>query len=335
MKLIFKSRKNKDKDKDNKKDNSSNKLGWKKRLRQGLSKTHKHLFQNLDKVFLGQKIISPQLLEEVEELLISTDLGVNTTQQIIDHIQEQLSRKQLKDYASVKAAIRDKLLQILGDNKGGLSLEAASPLVIMMLGVNGVGKTTTIGKLAYRYRQQGKKVMLVAADTFRAAAIEQLQIWGQRVGVEVMGHQTGADPSAVVYDSLAAAQARDMDLLIIDTAGRMHTKKNLMEELKKMKRVAGKCMPGAPHETLLVLDSATGQNAIAQARQFHQDLELSGLVLTKLDGTAKGGVVIGITSELGLPIKLIGVGEDLEDLQDFDSSEFVNALFEEEYDEQD
>jgi fused signal recognition particle receptor len=198
----------------------------------------------------------------------------------------------------------------------------------MVLGVNGGGKTTTIGKLAYRYQKQGLKVLLAAADTFRAAASEQLEIWGQRAGADVIGYQQGADPSAVVYDAVQAAKARGMDLLIIDTAGRLHTKKNLMEELKKMKRVVGRCLPGAPHEMLLVLDATTGQNAVAQVRKFHQDLELTGLVLTKLDGTAKGGVAVGITSELDLPIKLIGVGEGMDDLQDFEAQEFVSALFE-------
>jgi fused signal recognition particle receptor len=303
------------------------KLGWRKRLRHGLGKTHRQLVHNLERLFRGQRVLSPQILEEVEEILISSDLGVNTTQLIIDDIQQQLGRQQLRDYESVKRAIQDRLLQVLDSDGGGLSLGATSPLVIMVLGVNGVGKTTTIGKLAHRYQRQGRKVLLAAADTFRAAAVEQLQVWGQRVGVGVIGHQPGSDPSAVAYDALAAAQARNMDLLIIDTAGRLHTKKNLMEELKKMKRVLGRCMPGAPHETLLVVDAATGQNAVAQARQFHQELELTGLVLTKLDGTAKGGVVVGIVNELGLPVKLIGVGEGLEDLQDFDAREFVSALF--------
>jgi fused signal recognition particle receptor len=298
-----------------------------------LSKTHNNLVHNLDRLFRGQHTLSTQLLDEVEEILIAADLGMSTTQIIVDDIQQQLSRKQLKDYFSVKEAIQTNLLQILADNQGGLNLNIAKPLVIMMLGVNGVGKTTTIGKLAHHYVKQGQKVILAAADTFRAAAVEQLKIWGQRVNAEVIGYQSGADPSAVVFDAVCAAQTRSVDLLLIDTAGRMHTKKNLMEELKKMKRVIARCMPGAPHETLLVLDASTGQNAIAQARQFNQDLGLTGFVISKLDGTAKGGVVFSIIKELGLPVKLIGFGEGLEDLQDFDPSAFVNALFDEEKDE--
>ncbi len=303
-----------------------NKLGWTKRLRHGLSKTRHSFVHNLERIVRGQRAITPEILDEIEELLISADLGVNTSQTVIDYIQQELKRRELKDYLSIKNGIQERLLQIIGTNHNGLNLTATTA-VIMVLGVNGGGKTTTIGKLAYRYQKQGKKVVLAAADTFRAAAVEQLKIWGQRSGAGVIGYQTGADPSAVVYDAATAAKARGADILIIDTAGRLHTKKNLMEELKKMKRVVGRCIPGAPHETLLVLDATTGQNAIIQARQFHQDLELSGLVLTKLDGTAKGGVAIGIVAELGLPIKLIGVGEGLDDLQDFDAQEFVSALF--------
>lgn len=306
----------------------NNKLSWRKRLRHGLGKTHRNLIHNLDNLFRGKRVITPEILDEVEEILISSDLGVNTTQLIIEHIKQQLKRRELKDYDSVKGAICQRLLQVLDSGPNGLRLDVAPPAVIMVLGVNGGGKTTTIGKLAYRYQKQGKKVLLAAADTFRAAASEQLEIWGRRAGVDVIGYQQGADPSAVVYDAASAAKARGMDLLIIDTAGRLHTQKNLMEELKKMKRVVSRCLPGAPHEILLVLDATTGQNAVVQARQFHQDLELTGLVLTKLDGTAKGGVAVGIVSEMGLPIKLIGVGEDMEDLQDFKAQEFVSALFE-------
>ncbi len=311
-----------------------NKSGWTKKLRQGLSKTHRNLVHNLERIVRGKREITPEILDEIEELLISADLGMSTSQTVIDYIKQELKYRELKDYLSIKNGIQERLLQILGTNHNGLNLTAA-PAVIMVLGVNGGGKTTTIGKLAYRYQKQGKKVLLAAADTFRAAAVEQLKVWGQRSGAGVIGYQTGADPAAVVYDAAAAAKARGADILIIDTAGRLHTKKNLMEELKKMKRVVGRCIPGAPHETLLVLDATTGQNAIIQARQFHQDLELSGLVLTKLDGTAKGGVAIAIVNELDLPIKLIGVGEGLDDLQDFEAQEFISALFEGEDDGED
>ncbi len=309
--------------------NLTKKKSWAKKLRRGLSKTHRNFIHKLEKLFRRHKSITPELLEEVEELLISADLGMNTTRQVVSAIERRLKRKQLKDYDSIKCAIQEKLEQILTQKCQDIAEQEISPSVILMLGVNGVGKTTTIGKMAYRYKKEGKRVMLAAADTFRAAACEQLQIWGKRVGIDVIGYQkNGADPSAVVYDAVSAAIARKIDVLLIDTAGRLHTKKNLMQELKKMKRVAAGCLSGAPHETLLVLDATTGQNAVAQANKFHQDIELTGLIITKLDGTAKGGVAVAIVNDLDLPVKMIGVGEDIEDLQDFNAGDFVSALFE-------
>lgn len=297
------------------------------RLRSGLTKTREGLVGRMDQLFsLGQKINS-DTLEELEEILIESDMGVHQALSLIQKIQEEV--QDLQDPAKIKAYIRQEMAGILQTNGYALNRPDQGPYVIMVVGVNGVGKTTTIGKLAWRYVQQGEQVLLAAGDTFRAAATEQLEIWGGRVGADVVKHKSGADPSAVVFDALKAAQSRGAQVVIADTAGRLHTKINLMEELKKMKRVMTKVIPGAPHEILLVLDATTGQNALSQAKTFHEAIGVTGIVLTKLDGTAKGGIVTAIVGELGLPVKLIGIGEGMEDLRDFEPEEFVGALFDE------
>jgi fused signal recognition particle receptor len=299
------------------------------RLRQGLSKTRATLTGRLDRLFLGKKEITDALLEELEEILFTSDIGVATTQQLIHSVQEKVDRKELKDPEKLKDVLRDLMLSLLDVPTLEHPVPApGEPLVIMVIGVNGVGKTTTIGKSAQRFRAQGKQVMLVAADTFRAAAVEQLTIWGERVGATVIKQDTGADPSAVVFDALTAAVSRRVDVVLIDTAGRLHTKTNLMEELEKIHRVTGRRLPGAPHEVWLVLDATTGQNAISQAEMFNRALGVTDIILTKLDGTAKGGIVVGISGQLRIPIKYIGVGEKADDLRPFDASEFVHAIFE-------
>jgi fused signal recognition particle receptor len=299
-------------------------------LKERLAKTRQGLLGKLDRLLTGRRSIGPDLLEEIEEVLISADLGVETTTRIVQELQTAVKEQRLRDPTEIKTHLKQNLRDLLSTGQGELLTEAVNPpLVILMIGVNGVGKTTTIAKLAYQLKHQGKQVILAAGDTFRAAAIEQLQVWGQRVGVEVIKHGAGADPAAVVYDALHAAKARGMDVVIVDTAGRLHTKVNLMEECKKIKRVIAREHPGAPHEVLLVLDATIGQNAIVQAKQFHDALGLTGLVMTKLDGTAKGGVLMSIVHDLNIPVKLIGVGEKLPDLQPFDPLTFAEALFEE------
>ncbi len=303
-------------------------VGLIRRLSQGLSKTRAAFTEKLDRLFLGKKEITEELLDELEEVLFTSDIGVLTTQELIDSVKGKVARKELKDPEKLKEALRQDILSFL-DVPVGVHSEPGpgEPRVILVVGINGVGKTTTIGKTAHNFKAEGKHVMLVAADTFRAAAVEQLCVWGDRVGAEVIKQDIGADPSAVVFDALSAALSRKTDIVLIDTAGRLHTKKNLMEELKKIYRVADKKLPGAPHEVWLVLDATTGQNAISQAEMFHEALGITGIVLTKLDGTAKGGIVIGISHQLGIPIKYIGIGEKMTDLQPFDPSEFVNAIF--------
>jgi fused signal recognition particle receptor len=283
----------------------------------------------LDHLFLGKKEITEELLDELEEILFTSDIGVATTQALIHMVQDAVTRKALKDPGKLKEALRDQMLSFLkGPSVEHPVPDPGEPHVVMVIGVNGVGKTTTIGKAASFFKQEGKEIMLVAADTFRAAAVEQLVIWGERVGVEVIRQDTGADPSAVVFDALSAALARNVDMVIIDTAGRLHTQKNLMDQLGKVHRVAGKKLPGAPHEVWLVLDATTGQNAVSQAEMFNETLGVTGIILTKLDGTATGGIVIGICKQLNLPILFIGVGEKLDDLQPFDPEAFVQAIFE-------
>ncbi len=299
------------------------------RLKDGLSRTRKTFVRQIDALFLGKKQIDAALLEDLEEILIMADIGANTTQELLDKTREQVKRNELADGQALKKALKEMILGYLrnADRPADLALPAQGPFVVMVLGVNGVGKTTTIGKLAHKFTQAGQKVLLVAADTFRAAASEQLQIWGKRVGVEVVAQQAGADPSSVVFDALDYAKPRNFDVVLVDTAGRLHTKVNLMEELKKIKRVMDKKIPGAPHEILLVLDATTGQNAISQARLFNEAVDVTGLALTKLDGTAKGGIVINICHEFNIPIRFIGIGEQMEDLRDFEPGEFVEALF--------
>ena len=299
------------------------------RLKERLSQSRSSLIEKVDTLFLGKKIIDDDLLDELEEILITADLGVTTTRDLIDNARAQVSRKELSDPQALKEALRQQLLgYILNSEKPAeMVLPDSGPFVIMVVGVNGVGKTTTIGKMAHKFVQSGQKVLLVAADTFRAAAVEQLQIWGKRINADVIAQQTGADPSSVVFDGLEAARAKNYDVIIVDTAGRLHTKVNLMEELKKIKRVMDKKIPGAPHEVMLVLDATTGQNGISQARLFNEAVEITGLALTKLDGTAKGGIVVNICHEFNIPIRFIGIGEQMEDLRDFDANEFVEAFF--------
>jgi fused signal recognition particle receptor len=299
------------------------------RLRQGLSKTRDSFTGRLDRLFLGKKEITEDLLDDLEELLFTSDIGVAATQELIASIQEKVARKALRDTDKLKTALRDQMLAFLdvGEAVAHPLPNPGEPLVIMVVGVNGVGKTTTIGKVAHGFRSEGKEVLLVAADTFRAAAVEQLTIWGDRVGAAVIKQGPGADPSAVAFDGLTAAMARKVDVVLVDTAGRLHTKINLMEELQKIHRVIGRKLPGATHEVWLVLDATTGQNAISQAQIFNQTLGVTGIVLTKLDGTAKGGIVVGISHELGIPIRFIGIGEKIDDLREFNAAEFVKAIF--------
>ncbi|MBW1667818.1 MAG: signal recognition particle-docking protein FtsY [Deltaproteobacteria bacterium] len=298
------------------------------RLKQGLSKTRSGFAGRLDRTLFGKKEINAEMLEELEEILFTSDLGVSTTQALIEIVQQGVERKELNSPEKLREALKEHILSFLGvpDVDHGAPAPG-EPLVIMVIGVNGVGKTTTIGKVAHQFRQEGKKVMLVAADTFRAAAIEQLQIWGERVDAEVIKQKQGADPSAVVFDALSAALARQVDVVIIDTAGRLHTKTNLMDELEKISRIAGRKVQGAPHDVWLVLDATTGQNAISQAEMFHKALGVTGIILTKLDGTAKGGIVVGISHQLKLPIKFIGIGEKIDDLRPFNAGDFVEAIF--------
>jgi fused signal recognition particle receptor len=306
----------------------SDEKGFLKRLQKGLSKTRATLTGRLDRLFLGKKEINEDLLEELEEILFTSDIGVVSTHELIDSLQTQLARKELKNPESLRTALRDHMLTFLETPPVKHPLPApGEPLVIMVVGVNGVGKTTTIGKAAHQYVSQGKNVILVAADTFRAAAVEQLSIWGERVGADVVKQKTGADPSAVVFDAITAARSRQADVVLIDTAGRLHTKINLMEELEKIHRVTDRKLPGAPHEVWLILDATTGQNAISQAEMFNKALGITGIVLTKLDGTAKGGIVVGISRQLGIPITHVGIGEKIDDLRPFNAVDFVQAIF--------
>jgi fused signal recognition particle receptor len=297
------------------------------RLKSGLKKTKEGLVGRIDALVLGKKQIDADTLEELEEILITSDIGVKTTVELIRTLEQRLGRNELKDGEALRGALKDEILGRLTAHHSRLDITSHQPFVLLVIGVNGVGKTTTIGKLASRFTADGKKVLLAAADTFRAAAAEQLEVWGERSGVDVIRHQEGADPSAVVFDACKAALARGVDILIVDTAGRLHTKVNLMEEMKKIRRVIGREIPGAPHETLLVVDAATGQNALSQARLFKEAAHVTGIALTKLDGTAKGGIVVAVSHEFALPVRFIGVGESIEDLRDFNPQEFTDALF--------
>ena len=286
------------------------------------------LTYDLNDLFVRHKTIDDELVEEIETLLITSDVGVDATQQIIEGLNRRLAKNQLADAKAVQQALREDMLAILQPVAQPLHLSGprTTPFVLLMVGVNGSGKTTTIGKLAARFKQRGLSVMLAAGDTFRAAAVEQLQEWGKRSDVAVIAQRTGADSASVIFDALESARARGIDVLIADTAGRLHTHTGLMEELKKVRRVISKQIPDAPHETLLVIDAVTGQNAMNQAKQFHEAVGVSGIVMSKLDGTAKGGIVFAVAEQIGLPIRLVGVGEGIDDLRDFDAEEFVDAL---------
>ena len=301
--------------------------GFFSRLRRGLGRTSDTLVQGMGTLFLGRKEIDEDLLEELESRLLMADVGVDATVEIIDHLTQRVARKELTHADALQAALQQELLDLLRPCESPLDTTGHSPYVILMVGVNGVGKTTTIGKLAKRFQAEGRSVMLAAGDTFRAAAVEQLQAWGDRNQVPVIAQHTGADSASVVFDGLQAARSRGVDILIADTAGRLHNKDNLMEELEKVVRVMAKLDPAAPHEVMLVLDAGTGQNALAQAAQFQQWVGVSGIALTKLDGTAKGGVIFAIAKKLGLPIRFIGVGETADDLRPFEAEQFIEALF--------
>ena len=305
------------------------KAGLFARLKSGLARTRHSLTEGVASLVLGGKAIDAELLEEIETTLLLADVGVEATREIIDDLTGRVSRKELGNAEALMRALHEDMRAILAPVSVPLAIPRETrPYVILMVGINGAGKTTTIGKLAHRLRQDGRTVMLAAGDTFRAAAVEQLQTWGERNGVPVIAQQPGADAASVIYDALEAARARGIDVLIADTAGRLHTQSNLMEELKKIRRVLGKLDASAPHEVMLVVDAGTGQNALNQARQFHEVIGLTGIALTKLDGTAKGGIALAIAGELGLPVKLIGIGEALEDLRPFDPDDFARAILE-------
>ncbi|PLX68648.1 MAG: signal recognition particle-docking protein FtsY [Denitrovibrio sp.] len=301
-------------------------LGFFKRLRKGLSKTSGKLVGGMESIFTGKKVIDEDLLEELEELFITSDVGVNTTMKIIDQVRDELSRKALKNPDELKASLKKQILDIL-NTPNDLNATEDKPYVIMVLGVNGAGKTTSIAKMAKMFKEQGLSTCLAAGDTFRAAAIDQLCVWADRVGVPVVKQSEGSDSAAVIFDAISSCKSKGMDVLIADTAGRLQNKVNLMKELEKIVRVAKKELPDAPHEVLLVLDATSGQNALSQAQKFNEDIGITGLVLTKLDGTAKGGAVIGIVDELGIPVKFIGFGEGIDDLKPFNANDFVDALF--------
>ena len=300
------------------------------RLKQSISKTRSQFTAKVEDLISGEKKIDPELLRKLENALLAADLGPRTTHQILEAVRQRLERHALSSVADLKAELKNQLLYALRtvpSPNGTSAAKEARPHVIFVVGVNGTGKTTTIGKLAYRLRQSGKNVVLAAGDTFRAAAIEQLGVWATRTGSEIVKTKSGGDPAAVVYDALSSARMRNADVVIVDTAGRLHTKLNLMAELDKMKRTATKIIPGAPHEVLLVMDATTGQNGLSQAREFTATAGVTGIVLTKLDGTAKGGIVVAITRELGLPVQYVGTGESMEDLVPFDAETFVSSLF--------
>ena len=303
------------------------KKGFWGRLVEGLSKTRDNIVSGIDSIFSGFSSIDDDSYEEIEEILIMGDIGVNATESIIESLKEKVKENHIKDPAECKELLINSIKEQMDVGETAYRFETEKS-VVLVIGVNGVGKTTSVGKLAGKLKDQGKKVVLAAADTFRAAAGDQLQEWANRAGVDMIGGQEGADPAAIVYDAVAAAKARNADVLLCDTAGRLHNKKNLMEELKKINRILEKEYPDAYRETLVVLDATTGQNALNQAREFSECADITGIILTKMDGTAKGGIAVAIHSELGIPVKYIGVGETIEDLQKFDSNQFVNALFE-------
>lgn len=302
-------------------------MGFFDRLKKGLTRTRETFTAKIEKAILGYADIDEDLLDELEEILIMADVGVTTTEKLMADVRQGVKRKEIKTPDDLKPFLEGKITEILKAGGAGVRMAANGPTVILMVGVNGAGKTTTVGKLAAFYNYFGKSVMVAAADTFRAAAIEQLEVWAERSKAEFIRHEEGSDPAAVVYDAVKAAKARNIDILLVDTAGRLQTKSNLMAELEKINRVIQREIPGAPHETLLVLDATTGQNAVSQAKLFTQAAPVTGVVLTKLDGTAKGGVVIGLKAELNMPIKWIGVGESVADLRPFVAEDFAKALF--------
>ncbi|TLF49802.1 signal recognition particle-docking protein FtsY [Halomonas urmiana] len=312
----------------------SEKKGWFARIRAGLGKTRANLTDGLADLFMGRKQIDDDLMEELETQLLMADVGIEATTEIIDRLADRVSRKELKDPQALYRALQEELAASLEPVTEPLALppKGEGPFVILVIGVNGVGKTTTIGKLTQRFQREGRSVMLAAGDTFRAAAVEQLKVWGERNDVPVIAQHTGADSASVIFDALSAAKARGVDVLIADTAGRLHNKAHLMEELKKVHRVMGKIDGSAPHEVMLVLDAGTGQNALAQASTFHEAVPITGVTLTKLDGTAKGGIIFALARQLGTPIRFIGVGEGLDDLRPFVAREFVDALFDRDQD---
>ncbi|WP_183598711.1 signal recognition particle-docking protein FtsY [Paenibacillus phyllosphaerae] len=298
------------------------------KFKEGLTKTRTAFVERVEELITRRKKIDEAFYEELEEILIGADVGVNTVMQLIDELRVEVKKRKIEDAAELQPVLSEKLIGLLrGDEDNKIHLESSGLSVVLFVGVNGVGKTTTIGKLAHKYKSEGKRVLLAAGDTFRAGAIEQLEVWGQRVGVDVIKQSSGSDPAAVMFDAVQAAKQRGVDILLCDTAGRLQNKSNLMEELNKIYRVIQREVPGAPHEVLLVLDATTGQNALSQAKLFGEKSGVTGLVLTKLDGTAKGGIVIAIRNELQLPVKLVGLGEKMDDLQEFDSEQFVHALF--------
>ena len=302
-------------------------MGFFDKLKQGLEKTRKSFTEKIEQVIIGYASIEEELLDDLEEALISADVGVKTSLALMEDVRRGIKKKEINSPADLRPFLERRISELLTAGSDESRMAESGPTVLLVIGVNGVGKTTTIGKLGNYYKQQGKSVILAAADTFRAAAIDQLEIWGQRIDAQVIKHEEGSDPASVAFDAVNAAKARNADVLIIDTAGRLHTKSNLMEELKKINRVIQREIPAAPHETLLVLDATTGQNAINQADLFSKAAPISGVVLTKLDGTAKGGVVVGIKAELKMPVKWIGVGEGVDDLRPFNAEDFAQALF--------
>jgi len=310
--------------------NSEKQEGFFSKLKAAVASTKNNLVARIEDVVQGKKVIDAELLEDLEAVLIGADIGAQTTSEILEKIRGQVSRKQVNDPEQLRTLIKGELRQILEASNQAAPGIANGTQVLMVVGVNGVGKTTTIGKLANLHIQEGKRVLVCAADTFRAAAIEQLEVWGQRAGVAVIRQKTGSDPSAVLFDAIAAAKSRAIDILIVDTAGRLHTKNNLMSELEKMKRIAGREIAGAPHEVLLVIDATTGQNGLPQAREFTRTAGVTGIILTKLDGTAKGGIVIPISRELKIPIRYVGVGEKVDDLVEFSAEQYIESLFESE-----
>jgi fused signal recognition particle receptor len=305
----------------------NSKLDFFSRIKQSLSKTRKQFGSGIGRLLLGKKTIDAELLEELETLLVSSDLGVETTQKILEQLKDSLARKQLDDGEAVLTALKQQLQAMLAPCAKPLVIDNQKPFVILMVGINGAGKTTTIGKLAKQFQTEGKKVLLAAGDTFRAAAVQQLQVWGERNHIPVIAQQTGADSASVIFDAMQAAKARGIDIVIADTAGRLHTQHNLMEELKKVKRVMQKLDPSTPQETMLVLDASLGQNALNQAKEFNQAIGLTGIAMTKLDGTAKGGILFAIANTLGIPFRFLGIGESIDDLRPFDAQQFVQALF--------